>query len=58
MSSRRGDDGGDGGRTRALLNVVTEMLKDPQMSSSGEWRDDDDVDGVFKSASSRGGCWC
>lgn len=40
------------GKTRALLNVVMEML----LSSSGEWRGD--VEGVFKSVSSGGGCGC
>jgi hypothetical protein len=44
------------GRTRALINVVTEALKNLLMSSSGEWRAV--VDGVFKPASCHSGCWC
>jgi hypothetical protein len=56
LSNGRGGGDDDGGRTRALLNVVIEMLKGLLMPSSGEQRGD--VEGVFKFASSRGGCWC
>jgi hypothetical protein len=55
LSSIRGGDGDDG-RTRALINVVIEMLKGLLVPSSGEWKGDVVV--VFKSASSRRGLLC
>jgi hypothetical protein len=49
-------EGGVDGRTGALINVVSEMLKSLLLPSSGGCRSD--VEGVFKSASSRGGRLC